>query len=601
MTNLSIKHRLYILAILFTIILVSLGIFLTLTTNMNRKVNHSQLMAQELNIHTLKLRKNEKDFLIRDTHDNDFYTTGKSKYLNKFNVNHFAVIKHLNALKTNNYYIKAGVEKEVNNINSLYNNYSILFHKLVSKVKERGLKDTGLIGDMRKSIDKLELALENIGSNDKNTIDLILLRRYEIDYNLYRADKFVKKFNNRVIAFKKRIESLNITNSKKKYVLESINNYQKTFMEIVNLDKIIGNNENEGLRNELRTEVLNLEPNVKTILAALTKYSKKKAQENMIILTVLIVFFVIINILFSLRIIKKIYDLLGGEPQVVAEIANNIGKGNLNIKLKSKYNRGALKSMYLMTEKLNVIVSNVIKNANYMAAASIQLSKGVNSISQGASEQAASVEEVSSTMEEFVANIEQNKNNAEISQKISQAAFQRISELNTKSKESSNSNRTISDKIQIINDIAFQTNILALNAAIEAARAGTTGKGFAVVAAEVQKLAERSKLAADEIVMLTEKSLSLSENTSKLVELSLPEIQKTKTLVAEIASASIEQNNGTNQINNAIQTLNQITQQNAASSEEMATNAEELSNKAIELKEVVSFFNTSSETQGTVI
>ena len=594
MTKLSVKNRLYILSGLFTFILILLGIFSTITTNNNNKVSHSQLMAQELNVHTLKLRKHEKDFLIADISNSVFFETGQSQYLNKFNKDLWSAIIHIDSLKADNYYIDAGVEKEVNKISALYNNYSQMFHKLVKEHKDRGFKDSGLIGNMRKSIDQLEVAIESIGEDDKNTIYMILLRRYEIDYNLYRINKFVDKFNNKITAFKKRIEKLNLKTEQKKYTIEAINGYQKSFNAIVVQDKIIGNDETEGLRGEIRTEVHKLEPNVKTILNALTLYSEKTARKNQIILIILIIIFVVITVLLSLRIINNIYSLLGGEPHLVAEIADNIAKGDLSIELdKSKYNRGALKSMYLMTKKLNTIVSDVINHADFMATASEQLSTGVNSISQGASEQAASVEEVSSTMEEFVANIEQNKNNAQSTQNISQIAYKRISELETKSEESSNANRNISDKIQIINDIAFQTNILALNAAIEAASAGVTGRGFAVVAEEVRKLAERSKFAADEIVSLAEKSLGLSENTNKLVQETLPEMKKTDALVSEIASASVEQNNGTNQINNAVQALNQITQQNAASSEEMATNAEELSNRAVKLKDVVAFFKIS--------
>lgn len=194
-------------------------------------------------------------------------------------------------------------------------------------------------------------------------------------------------------------------------------------------------------------------------------------------------------------------------------------------------------------------------------------------------------------MEEMTANIQQNTENAQRTDRISHKVSQGVKEVGLASKESLVSIKNIAEKISIINDIAFQTNILALNAAVEAARAGEHGRGFAVVAAEVRKLAERSKLAADEIVLLASKSVAVTEGSAKLLETLIPEIGETARLVQEITSASLEQSSGANQVNNAIQQLNQVVQQNAGTSQQMAISSEELKSFADGLKETIRYFS----------
>ena len=274
--------------------------------------------------------------------------------------------------------------------------------------------------------------------------------------------------------------------------------------------------------------------------------------------------------------------------------AESIAAGDLTVKLDvdQQDEVGVLaKSLEVMIEKLRDIISSIIAGSQNIAEASMQMSSTSQNLSQGANEQASSVEEVSSTMEEITSNIEQNSENSSLTEKISNQSLAKMLEMSKKSEQAIDANRTIADKIKIINDIAFQTNILALNAAVEAARAGEQGRGFAVVASEVRKLAERSKIAADEIVGLSDKSLKLSEDAGQKMREIMPDLERTTKMVQEIAAASSEQTNGAGQINNAIQQLNTVTQQNAAASEELSSSAEELSGQAEQLKDLVSFFN----------
>jgi len=280
----------------------------------------------------------------------------------------------------------------------------------------------------------------------------------------------------------------------------------------------------------------------------------------------------------------------------ISEKTKLFAKGDMTIDIKPRSEKDEqIIALAEMIKAVGDIVGQVQTSSDDIANASLQMSENAQQVSDGASQQASAAEEVSSSMEEMASIIQQNTENSQETEKIAVKVAQDIIEGNKNVGMTIMVMKKIVEKVSIISDIAFQTNILALNAAVEAARAGEHGKGFAVVAAEVRKLAERSHVAASEINELTRSSVEVADKAGQLLNAIVPDVQKTAKLVQEITAASLEQNSGANQINNAINQLNRVTQQNAASAEEMATSSEELSDQADYLKDLIGFFKVKDD------
>jgi len=339
------------------------------------------------------------------------------------------------------------------------------------------------------------------------------------------------------------------------------------------------------------------------LLDSFTENAEKTGEitrKSSLILILSILAVLIIGILLSYYIGKSITDPIHESVKMAENLAN--GVFSKIVKIDRKDELGKLEeALNTIVESINRVVSNIKEIAKQVASAGNDLNKNSQQLAQGATEQASASEEIVSALEEMAATIRQSSESARETEKIAHSSAVDVEEGTTSANQAIISMQEITERIGIINEIAFQTNLLALNAAVEAARAGKNGRGFAVVADEVRKLAERSKKAAIEIEELSEKTMIVSAKAGNKLELVTPEIKKTSLMINQIVLSGNEQTTSIDYINAAMSQLNDGTQGAVANSEKLASSAEELQAQAQSLLEAVSFFKMDDSDKQKVI
>jgi methyl-accepting chemotaxis protein len=282
---------------------------------------------------------------------------------------------------------------------------------------------------------------------------------------------------------------------------------------------------------------------------------------------------------------------IASSSKEMAGVATRIASGDLTVRVTPRSSRDTLgNALAEMVENLTRVIAEVRSSAGSLAGASGQVSATSQALSQGTSEQAASVEEVSAHIERMSGSIVENAESSREMEQTARRGAKDAAESGHAVAETVSAMRSITEKIGIIEEIAYQTNLLALNAAIEAARAGEHGRGFSVVASEVRKLAERSQLAAKEIRAFAGASVGVADRSGSLLRSLVPAIEQTSKLANKVALATGEQSASVGVIAKVMGEVDQVTQRNATAAEELSGTAEEMASHAEMLAELVEFF-----------